>query len=52
MPQTDLVSESIISAREHISRTIAFNKPYGVLPCFTDPDGRPTLADFIDLPGV
>jgi 23S rRNA pseudouridine2457 synthase len=23
-----------------------------VLPSFTDPDGRPTLADFIDLPGV
>ncbi|MEY4704295.1 MAG: rRNA pseudouridylate synthase [Nitrospirota bacterium] len=35
-----------------IFRTIAFNKPYGVLPCFTDPEGRPTLADYIDLPGV
>lgn len=23
-----------------------------MLPCFTDADGRPTLADFIDLPGV
>ncbi|MEO6543978.1 MAG: pseudouridine synthase [Nitrospiraceae bacterium] len=33
-------------------RTIAFNKPYGVLPCFTDPDGRPTLAGYINLPGV
>ena len=33
-------------------RTIAFNKPYGVLPCFTDPDGRPTLAAYINLPGV
>ena len=33
-------------------RTIAFNKPYGVLPCFTDPEGRPTLADYIDLSGV
>jgi 23S rRNA pseudouridine2457 synthase len=32
--------------------TIAFNKPYGVLPCFTDPSGRPTLADYIDVPGV
>lgn len=52
MPQTDLVSESIISARENTSRTIAFNKPYGVLPCFTDPNGRPTLADYIDLTGV
>ena len=35
-----------------ILRAIAFNKPYGVLPCFTDPEGRPTLADYIDLPGV
>jgi 23S rRNA pseudouridine2457 synthase len=33
-------------------RTIAFNKPYGVLPCFTDSGGRPTLAGYIDLPGV
>ena len=32
--------------------TIAFNKPYGVLPSFTDPSGRPTLADYIDVPGV
>jgi 23S rRNA pseudouridine2457 synthase len=31
---------------------IAFNKPYGVLSCFTDRDGRPTLAEFISLPGV
>ena len=35
-----------------VSRTIAFNKPYGVLPCFTDSGGRPTLADYIDVPGV
>jgi len=33
-------------------RTILFNKPYDVLPCFTDSAGRPTLADYIDLPGV
>ena len=32
--------------------TVAFNKPYGVLPCFTDPEGRSTLADYFDLPGV
>jgi 23S rRNA pseudouridine2457 synthase len=34
------------------TRTIAFNKPYGVLPCFTDPSGRSTLADYIAVPGV
>ena len=52
MPQRALVSASGLSSREKISRTIAFNKPYGVLPCFTDPNGRPTLADYIDFPGV
>ena len=33
-------------------RAIAFNKPFGVLPCFTDPGGRTTLADYILVPGV
>ncbi|HRC45445.1 MAG TPA: pseudouridine synthase [Nitrospira sp.] len=33
-------------------RTLVFNKPYAVLPCFTDPEGRPTLGDYIDVPGV
>jgi 23S rRNA pseudouridine2457 synthase len=32
--------------------TIAFWKPYGVLTRFTDDDGRPTLADWIDLRDV
>ena len=34
------------------SRALAFNKPYGVLPCFTDAQGRPTLADFVTAPEV
>lgn len=37
---------------QRTSRTLAFNKPYDVLPCFTDPEGRPTLGDYIDVPGV
>ncbi len=38
-----------------MSRLILFNKPFGVLSQFTDkrsPTPRPTLSDFISLPGV
>ncbi len=31
---------------------LLFNKPYGVLSAFTDPAGRPTLADYLPLPAV
>lgn len=38
-----------------MARLILFNKPYGVLCQFTDarsPSPRPTLSDYVDMPGV
>ena len=35
-----------------MSRIYLFNKPYGVLTQFTDTEGRPVLADYIDVPGI
>lgn len=35
-----------------MSRLILFNKPHGVLTQFSDAAGRPTLADYIAVPGV
>lgn len=34
-----------------MAELILFNKPFRVLSQFTDPDGRATLADFLDAPG-
>lgn len=35
-----------------MAKVILLNKPYGVLTTFTDPGGRPTLADWVDVPNV
>ncbi len=45
---------------DNACRYLSLNKPYGVLCAFTDPEyergekgeKRPTLADFVDVPGV
>lgn len=37
---------------ENACRYLLLNKPYGVLCAFTDPNGRPTLADYVDIPEV
>jgi len=34
------------------ARLLLFHKPYGVLCQFTDTSGRPTLAQYITVPGV
>lgn len=34
------------------ARIVLFNKPWGVLSQFTDAEGRATLKDYVDLPGV
>jgi 23S rRNA pseudouridine2457 synthase len=34
----------------HVCRYVLFNKPYGVLCADSDPEGRPTVADYVDVP--
>lgn len=36
----------------NVCRYLLLNKPFGVLCAFTDPDGRPTLADYVDVAEV
>jgi 23S rRNA pseudouridine2457 synthase len=52
-PLCDLVSlDGQPLALSNACRYLLLNKPYGVLCAFTDPEGRPTLADFLDVPDV
>jgi pseudouridine synthase len=37
---------------DNACRYLLLNKPYGVLCAFTDPEGRPTLADYVTVAGV
>jgi 23S rRNA pseudouridine2457 synthase len=36
----------------NVCRYLLLFKPYGVLCAFTDPEGRPTLADYVEIPGI
>src|SRR5690554_218706 len=40
------------AARPAVPRLIALNKPFDVLTQFTDDQGRATLRDFVDIPGI
>ena len=42
----------VMAERSPGIRLLLVNKPYGVLTQFTDRQGRPTLADFVPVPGV
>jgi 23S rRNA pseudouridine2457 synthase len=35
-----------------VPRLLLLNKPYGVLTQFTDAEGRPTLKEYVTVPGV
>lgn len=40
-----------MSQQRHF-RTLIFHKPYRVLSSFTDPEGRATVGDYVDVPEV
>ncbi len=49
---TGLWQNSGVSFRPAFCMLLLFNKPFGVLTQFRGGDGRPTLADYIDVKGV
>lgn len=51
-PAPPLASRRAMRYPCRMARLILLNKPYDVLCQFTDPEGRPTLADFVRDKGV
>ena len=51
-PAPPLASRRAMLYPCRMARLILLNKPYDVLCQFTDPEGRPTLADFVRDKGV
>jgi 23S rRNA pseudouridine2457 synthase len=47
-----LKDSSAGGSNDAMPRLILLNKPYGVLAQFTDDEGRATLADYVEIPGV
>jgi len=52
LPQVAIVQTEPVGAVAATMRLILFNKPFGVLPQFTSPDGRRCLRDFVRLERV
>lgn len=55
MPSRGISTPANSSTRarpQHAHRYLRFYKPYNVLCAFADPEGRPTIADFVPVPDV
>lgn len=52
VPYAQHYTPRIPTAALAVTTVVLFNKPYGVLPQFTDTEGRPTLAAYLPQPDI